>query len=127
MAGEKPTSDNSLGNIYNNQGIITQGQNGNNTLNVGPVPRNLDSAWGAPLKAQILKDLPRDKPITVMAVLGDTEAIQLAQQIHAFLKANGYKLTEDGISQGVFSGVVKGLTVNDNGTTRTFVVGSNLP
>src|SRR5262249_28259008 len=73
-------------NIQNAPGSIIGPSGGQNTItnNFGPQPRNLDSPWGAPLKAQILKDLPRDKEITVMAVLGDVEGIQLAHQIHTF-------------------------------------------
>ncbi len=109
---------------YSQSGGITAG-----TVNIGPVPRSLNNeVWAVPLKAKILRELPRDKPITVMAVMGDSEAISLAQEIAAFLKANGFPLTEDGgISQGIFSGPVKGLGVRDDGKTRTFIVGANQP
>jgi hypothetical protein len=117
---------NTMGNILNNQGIITQGQTGNNTI-VGSIPRSIDQPRMEALKRQILSELPKDKPITVMAVMGDSEAINFAVQIHSFLKANGFPLAEEGgISQGVFSGSVKGLGVRDDGKTRTFIVGANL-
>jgi hypothetical protein len=107
-------AQNTIGNIYGNQGIITQGQIGNNTLNIGPQPRNLNSAQAESLKAQILREIPKDRPITVMALMGDGEAIQLAQQIHEFMKANNFTMKEPGgISQGVFSGPVKGLQRRD--------------
>ena len=80
------------------------------------------------LKRQILSDLPRDKPITVMTVMGDSEAINFAAQIHAFLKENGFPLAEQGgISQGAFTAPVNELNVRDDGKTRTFIVGANLP
>ena len=122
-------SNNTIGNIFGNQGIITQGQIGSNTLNLGPQPRNIDSAQAVSLKSQILHELPKDKPITVMAMLGDGESIQFALQIHAFMKANGFTMKEPGgISQGVFTGVVKGLQRNNEADgSITFVVGSNLP
>jgi hypothetical protein len=124
-----PMSNNSIGNIFGNQGIITQGQIGNNTLNIGPQPRNIDSPEAAGLKEQILRELPKDKPITVTALLGDGESIQFAQQIHAFMKANGFTMREpNGISQSVFTGVVKGLQKRDQPDgSITFIVGSNLP
>ncbi len=35
-----------------------------------------------------------------MAVMGDTEAIQFAQEIHAFMKSNGFQMKEpDGLSK----------------------------
>jgi hypothetical protein len=80
------------------------------------------------LKAQILHDLPKDKPITVMAIMGDAEAIEFAQEIHAFMKANGFMMKEqDGVSQGVFSGPVKGLQKRDDPGGITFIVGTNTP
>jgi hypothetical protein len=45
MSGnDKPPSNNTMGNISNNQGIITQGQIGNNTINQAPKP---DLRFGA--------------------------------------------------------------------------------
>jgi hypothetical protein len=81
------------------------------------------------LRAQILRELPKNKPITVTALLGDGESIQFAQQIHAFMKANGFTMKEpNGISQSVFSTVVKGLAVENAPDGQiTFIVGSNLP
>jgi hypothetical protein len=124
-----PLMNNGIGNIYNNQGIITQGQIGNNTLNVGPQPRNISAPQAAGLQAQILRELPKDKPITVMALMGDGEGIQFAHQIHAFMRANGFMMKEpDGISQGVFSGPIKGLQRRDEKDgSITFIVGPNLP
>jgi hypothetical protein len=121
--------NNRIGNIYGNQGIITQGQIGNNTLVQGPIPRRLASPQAEQLKVQILNELPKGKPITVMAVMGDGEAIQFAQEVHAFMKANGFTMKEsEGISQGVFSGVTKGLGVrNDPNGEITFIVGTNIP
>lgn len=115
--------------VNSSPGSIIAPSGGNNSItnNFGPVARQLDSPWGTPLKAQILRDVPRDKPITVMAILGDGESIQLALQIHAFLKANNFKLREDGISQGVFTSLVKGLIVQPDGDGLKFIIGSNLP
>jgi hypothetical protein len=129
VSAQGPNMNNSIGNIFGNNGIITQGQIGNNTLNVGPQPRNIDSAQAASLKTQILSELPKGKPITVMALMGDGEGIQFAQQIHAFMKANGFTMKEpSGISQGVFTGAVKGLQRRDEADgSITFIVGSNLP
>ena len=85
-------------------------------------PRNLESPWGAPIKAGMLSKLPRDQKIAVMYVAGDDESAHLATQIFAFLKANGFKMKEDGISQGVFSPPLHGLAFATD--TNTFEVGS---
>lgn len=126
-------SDNSKGHVKSklfgrttvyDQRVISHNQSGGitaHTVNLGPQPRRMDQT----LKSQILRDLPKTDPITVMAMWGDGESIQLASEIHAFLKANGFPLTEDGISQGVFTEPAKGLGFNP--ATSTFIVGTNLP
>jgi hypothetical protein len=123
-----PPMNNSIGSIYGNQGIITQGQQGNNTINVGPQPRNIDAPNSVGLKAQILRDLPKDKAITVMDLMGDMESIQFAMQIHAFMKANNFTMKEpEGISQGVFTTAIKGLQVEKKPDGEfTFIVGANM-
>jgi hypothetical protein len=79
------------------------------------------------LKAQILREVPKARSITVMAIMGDAEAIQFAQEIHAFMKSNGFLMKElDGISQGVFSGAVKGLSMKEENGGITFIVGVNI-
>lgn len=129
IESDKPISNGPV-NIYGNNHVFSLGQKGGITagsVNVGPVPRSLNNLQTADLKKQIVNELPKDKPIVVMAVLGDSEAISFAAEIHQFLKANDFPLKEDGISQGVFTGPVKGLTVRDDGSVRTFIVGANLP
>jgi hypothetical protein len=108
-----------------NQNVTSHNQSGGitaHTVNVGPAPRNINAPESASLKAQMLRDLPRDKEITVMALMGDVEAAEFALQIHAFLKENGFKLKEDGISQGVFTRPPRGLSFNSD--DNTFVVGA---
>lgn len=115
-------AQNTMGNVYGNQGIITQGQTGNNTIIQAPPARNLDSPWGGPLKSQILEKLPRDQEISVTAVLGDAEAADLAVQIYNFLKNNGFKMKGEGINQAIFTQVPHGLSfVTDR---NDFVVGA---
>ena len=77
-------------------------------------------------KAQMLNELAKSTPITVVAPLGDGEAILFAQEIHAFLQSNGFTMKEPGgISQSVFSGVVKGLQMrNEPNGEITLIVGA---
>ncbi|MGO9867041.1 MAG: hypothetical protein ACLPJY_05115 [Rhodomicrobium sp.] len=121
-------AQNTMGNIFGNQGIITQGQSGNNTIIQGPIPRHLSDPRADSLKIQILREIPKDKPITVMALMNDAEAIEFAQEIHTFMKNNGFQMKEpDGISQGAFSGPVKGLQKRDEKDgSITFIIGANL-
>jgi hypothetical protein len=102
---------------YGQTGGITAG-----TVNIGPQPRDLNSAWGEPFKSQMLRNLPRDKDLTVTSILGDTETSDLAVQIWNFLKSNGFKMKEEGISQSVFVPTPHGLSFN--AATSTFIVGS---
>jgi hypothetical protein len=103
---------------YNQQGGITA-----HSVTVAPLARSLDAPENTSLKQQILTQLARDKDITVMALMGDTESIDFAMQIHAFLKNNGFKLREpNGVSQGVFTQAQHGLNFNTD--TNTLVVGA---
>jgi hypothetical protein len=76
------------------------------------------------LKRQMLSELSREKPITVMGIMGDTESCMFAEEIHAFLKANGFNMKgSGGISQGVFTRTPRGLIVEPEGDGLKFVVG----
>ncbi|MFZ8310592.1 hypothetical protein ACO1LC_14155, partial [Staphylococcus aureus] len=80
----------------------------------------------AGLKAQLLSQLPRDKPINITTLMGDTESIEFGLQIFKFLKDNGFPNVGDGISQSIFTGAPPhGLHFNTN--TNEFIVGANLP
>ena len=126
MSDENPK--NVMGNVTNNHGIVTQGQIGNNTLNIGATARHLNSEAGEPLKRQMLNELPRDKQIRVMALMGDAESYQFALEIQAFLKAHGFKVGEsDNVAQATFVGLVKGLSVQERKDgVLEFIVGANL-
>jgi hypothetical protein len=101
---------------YNQQGGITA-----HSVTIAPPSRNLDAPENQTLKQQMLSQLPKDKEISVTAILGDAESIDFALQINGFLKANGFKV-KDGISQAVFTGAVHGLSFNPE--TNNFVVGA---
>lgn len=79
------------------------------TVNLGQGQRKIDQA----LANQILTQLPKDKEIDVVAVMGDSEAFTFAIEINAFLRANGFITPhETNVSQGVFSGPVGPLVFN---------------
>jgi hypothetical protein len=103
----------------NQQGGITA-----HTVNVGQQPRSLQSPGADALKAQILRDVPRDKTITVMALMGDADGHRFAAEIYEFLKANGFKVTPHGVAQGVVMPPPKGLLLQPRGDELEFIVGS---
>lgn len=120
--GRSPTNDELTALI--NQSVTSHNQVGGitaHTVNFGPQPRRLQET----LKAQILSEIPRSTPIKVLALLGDAEACQFAEEIHAFLRNSGFPLAEEGISRCIFSGTIKGLNFNPD--TSEFIVGANIP
>ena len=109
-----------------NDGVTSYFQSGGitaKTVNLGPQQRVLTDE----IKRQLLENVPKDKPVAITALLGDSEAIVFATDLFSFMKANGFKMAEDGISQGVFSGPVIGTNVQLGPDKTTVVVGANLP
>ena len=106
---------------YIDQRVTSHNQSGGitaHTVNIGPQQRTVTEA----LRQQIRTQVPRIKPITVIAVMGDGEALRFARELHDVLKAEGFPLREDGVSQGMFSEPVDGL--NFNVDTAEFIVGN---
>jgi hypothetical protein len=84
---------------YNQTGGITA-----HTVNIGPPRRELTDS----LKQHLLT-LPLDKPITVTAVMGVSDASELANEIRSFLAQSGFPMASTGIAQGVFGEDMRGL------------------
>lgn len=73
---------------------------------------------------QILGEFPKDKKITVVAVMGDNEAFQFAHEILAFLKQNNFQTA--GVDQVVYTSPAFGLQKKDNPDgSIEFIVGVN--
>ena len=77
-------------------------QYGDNTMNFGLQPRELDTN----LKEQLNKLITIGSAVNVTSVLGDGEAYNFASQIKTYLEGKGYKV--NGVNQAVFSGPVIG-------------------
>jgi hypothetical protein len=103
---------------YFQSGGITAG-----SVNLGPQQRVLTDE----MKRQLLDKVPKDKPVSIMAVLGDSEAVIFATDIFSFMNANGFKMSDGGISQGVFTAPVTGTQVQLADDKTSIVVGANLP
>lgn len=107
-------------NQNQNISITSNNQSGGitaHTVNVGAQPRQLTVAFAAQLEAQ----LPRGKPVSVAAVMGDQEAFSFATQIVEHLRSRGYVV--DGVSQVVYSGPVVGQFIKPYDTGFEVVVG----
>lgn len=106
---------------YIDQRVTSHNQSGGitaHTVNIGSQQRTITEA----LKQQIRTQVPRALPITVVAVMGDGEALRFAHELHAFLSSEGFPLRENGVSQAMYSEPVEGLAFNP--VSAEFVVGN---
>ena len=77
------------------------------TVNFGPTARSMNPQLGA----QVKQHVPTSAKVKIVAVLGDGEAFGFANQILAWMKANGY-VNVDGVDQAVYSAPVIGQNIN---------------
>ena len=82
-------------------------QNGNNIMNFGTQPRELDSS----LEAQLKQLIPTGSSVDLTSVLGDGEAYNFASQIKKYLENNGYKV--NGVNQAVYSQPISGQIIEN--------------
>ena len=69
------------------------------TINIGTrVTRTLHPD----MRAGLLRDLPKDRPVSVFGMNGNAESMAFANEIHAFLKENRYETTGDAASWHMF-------------------------
>lgn len=107
-------------NQTKNISITSNNQSGGitaHTVNIGTTRRQLDAASAQ----QLLKALPKNKPVKVVAVMGDQEAFAYATQILAHLNANGY--LAEGVDQAVCSQPVVGQFINPTASGFEVVIG----
>ena len=108
-----------------NQGMNTFNQNnqyGNNTVNIGPQPRSLNSEKENELK-QII---PAGSAVVVESALGDGEAYSFASEIKSYLESQGYHVS--GVIQVIKTEPIKGQAVMlpKDGNPAYVIIGSNL-
>jgi hypothetical protein len=84
---EKAMAQNTMGPIFGNQGIITQGQTGNNTINVAPPRLAFDTGIGD----QLVSKLPPDKTI-VLQTVGNNADQAVASQYQQYLLSKGFQV-----------------------------------
>jgi hypothetical protein len=85
-------SSNSMGQISNYQGIVTQGQSGGNNTVINRRPaRSLDEQG----KRNLLSALPdRKKDVVLQILIGDPERDNYGSQVRDFLISAGYHVRE---------------------------------
>lgn len=79
-------------------------QSGDNIMNFGSQPRELDSN----LQTQ-LKEIIKTKEVVVTSVMGDGEAFNFASQIKDYLEKEGFSV--NGVNQAVYSKPISGQIV----------------
>jgi hypothetical protein len=84
---EKAMAQNTMGPIFGNQGIITQGQTGNNTINVAPPRLPFDPGIGD----QLVSKLPPGKTIVLQSV-GNNADQAVATQYQQYLLSKGFQV-----------------------------------
>jgi hypothetical protein len=81
------------------------------TANIRPSKRVLADPQWAELKKQLLI-FSKDKHISIVAISGDVESQDFAEQIREFLKENGFEV-DSGVSEAVFNPAPQGLVVRN--------------
>lgn len=105
-------SGNGIGAVSGNSGIISQGQSGgSNTVVNGVVPRHLS----AQNKADLLARLKKDRPISIAVVMNDSDAADLANEMHDFLNENGFSVSPPNhMMMWGPNGTPRGVNINAN-------------
>jgi hypothetical protein len=98
---------------YNQSGGITAQQ-----VNIEQPRRHVDDR----LKVKMLNELPRDKPVEVVTVMGDTEAHAFAEEMLQFLKTSGFDAS--GVTQAIFAEPVRGIDCHTYENPMQLIIGS---
>lgn len=110
---------NVMGNIINNQGIITQGQVGNNTINYGSTRLTFDQTVADELASKI----PPEKPVIVHAV-GTQADWDVAAQYLLYLRSKGFQVEGRRSGQLVLSPgkYSRKITIEDDGAATLVTI-----
>lgn len=111
-------AQNTIGDAPNNQGIITQGQHGNNYL--GQLPRHLS----AKDKAELIANIPRGRPIEIWFEASDPDTVDYASEIKTLLSGDLRTISRfQGAMLFIPGGVPRGVNVDLNKDTIKITVG----
>lgn len=99
--------------------ITGDGNQIGHVIHQGKPQRKLNDAF----RAQVLREMPRDKPISVTGLIGDQESINLANEIFTYLERSGFKLAADSIYTGMYNPTPRGVRVNNTESEICIMVG----
>lgn len=106
-----------------NQNVSSMNQQGGITAHTVNVP-TMKRVMGDGMKQTIMRDCPRDKMIAVWSVAGAEETHQFAEQIFAFMKANGFNLFGNGPTGNMYlGGIPKGVRFEFGDPCNNVIVG----
>ena len=97
-------------------------QFGDNVMNFGPQPRELNSQ----LQDQLRQLITNGFQVNITSILGDGEAYNFAHQIKNYLESQGYQV--NGVNQAIYSGPVNGQIIEppkDGDNTYKIIIGTN--
>ena len=100
---------------HNQSGGITA-----QTVNIGPGQRHMNESLGADLK----KNVPTGSEVTIVAVMGDNEAMAFAEEIRKWMLANGYPNVK-GVNLSMYLDPVFGQIIQKKGEGFELIIGSH--
>jgi hypothetical protein len=84
------------------QSVVSHNQSGGITAHTVNIDRRTKRTMTDEMKAGLLRDMPRDKPVQVMGMSGNTESMAFANEIHRFLQRNGFQMMNDSATWHMF-------------------------
>ncbi|MDA4848241.1 hypothetical protein [Hoeflea poritis] len=75
-----------------NQNVTSHHQSGGITAHTVNINEKRQRVMPQAMKDGLLRELPKDRPIRVLGMNGDTESNNFAREIHDFLAGNGYEM-----------------------------------
>jgi hypothetical protein len=108
------------------QSVTSNNQSGGITAHTVNVDRRIKRTMTDEMKAGLLRELPRDKPIQVMGMSGNTESMKFADESHRFLQFNGFQMMNDAATWHMFFNppvFTVNITPGNNGAEWWIVVG----
>ncbi|HWA92444.1 MAG TPA: hypothetical protein VG889_20570 [Rhizomicrobium sp.] len=117
-----PMADKKIGDITVSMGSGNQIGHIGHSVTVGHQPRIrvLEDS----LKAALLANISREKPVRILGLNGNTESMNFANQIHAFLRSSGFPMESPSATWHMFfDPPIFNININDKNPQTWIVVG----
>jgi hypothetical protein len=108
------------------QRVTSHHQSGGITAHTVNIDTRIRRTLQAEMKANLLRDLPSDRPVVVFGMNGNTESMAFANEVYNFLKENVYQMKDRAASWHMFfEPPVFNIKISrgNGGTERWIVVG----